>query len=70
MSGNPVSGQITITVPTAALGTVGSGWTFAVALAGQDDFGTDDARAFTATLVTPASAPGRPRALRPGHVYP
>ena len=49
MSGNPVSGQITITVPSAALGAVGSGWTFTVALAGQDGFGTDDARAFTAT---------------------
>src|SRR5450755_3721841 len=49
VSGNPVSGQITITVPTAGLGTVGSGWTFTVAVAGQDGFGTDDARAFTAT---------------------
>jgi glucoamylase len=49
VSGNPASGQITITVPTADLGTVGSGWTFTVALAGQDGFGTDDARAFTAT---------------------
>jgi glucan 1,4-alpha-glucosidase len=49
VSGNPASGQITITVPTADLGTVGSGWTVTVALAGQDGFGTDDARAFTAT---------------------
>lgn len=49
VSGNPASGQITITVPTAQLGTVGSGWTFTVALAGQDGFGADDARAFTAT---------------------
>jgi glucoamylase len=49
VSGNPASGQITITVPTAALGTIGSGWTVTVALAGQDGFGTDDARAFTAT---------------------
>jgi glucoamylase len=49
VSGNPASGQITITVPTAALGTAGSGWTFTVALAGQDGFGTDDARAFTPT---------------------
>jgi glucoamylase len=49
VSGNPASGQITITVPTADLGTVGPGWTVTVALAGQDGFGTDDARAFTAT---------------------
>ena len=49
VSGNPASGQITITVPTAQLGPVGSGWTFTVALTGQDGFGTDDARAFTAT---------------------
>ena len=49
VSGNPASGQITITVPTADLGTVASGWTFTVAVAGQDGFGTDDARAFTAT---------------------
>jgi glucoamylase len=49
VSGNAASGQITITVPTADLGTVGSGWTVTVALAGQDGFGTDDARAFTAT---------------------
>jgi glucoamylase len=49
VSGNPASGQITITVPTAALGTIGPGWTVTVALTGQDGFGTDDARAFTAT---------------------
>ena len=49
VSGNAASGQITITVPTAALGTLGSGWTITVAVAGQDGFGTDDARAFTAT---------------------
>jgi glucoamylase len=47
VSGNPASGQITITVPTADLGTVGPGWTVTAALAGQDGFGTDDARAFT-----------------------
>ena len=49
VSGNATSGQITITVPTADLGTIGSGWTITVALTGQDGFGTDDARAFTAT---------------------
>jgi glucan 1,4-alpha-glucosidase len=42
-------GVVTITVPTATLGTPGPGWTFTVTLAGQDGFGTDDARAFTAT---------------------
>jgi glucoamylase len=47
--GNPASGQITITVPAAQLGTISSGWTFTVAVTGQDGFGTDDARAFTAT---------------------
>jgi glucoamylase len=35
--------------PTASLGTFGSGWSVAVALYGQDGFGIDDARAFTAT---------------------
>ncbi len=42
-------GLVTITVPTSALGTPGSGWTFTVALTGQDGFGIDDARTFTAT---------------------
>jgi glucoamylase len=42
-------GLVTITVPTSVLGTPGSGWTFTVALTGQDGFGNDDARAFTAT---------------------
>ena len=42
-------GIVTITVPTSALGTPGPGWTFTIALTGQDGFGTDDARAFTAT---------------------
>jgi glucoamylase len=42
-------GLVTITVPASVLGTPGSGWTFTVALAGQDGFGTDDARTFTAT---------------------
>src|ERR1700691_1695883 len=48
-SGSETPGLVTITVPTSALGTPGSGWTFTVTLAGQDGFGTDDARAFTAT---------------------
>jgi glucoamylase len=42
-------GLVTITVPTSVLGTPGPGWTFTVALAGQNGFGTDDARTFTAT---------------------
>jgi carbohydrate-binding DOMON domain-containing protein len=47
VSGNPADGLITITVPSASLGAFGSGWSVAVALYGQDGFGTDDARAFT-----------------------
>jgi glucoamylase len=42
-------GLVTITVPTAELGTPGAGWTFTVTLTGQDGFGNDDARTFTAT---------------------
>jgi glucoamylase len=49
VSGNTSDGYITITVPTASLGSFGSGWSVAVALFGQDGYGTDDARAFTAT---------------------
>ncbi|HUC27468.1 MAG TPA: glucodextranase DOMON-like domain-containing protein, partial [Streptosporangiaceae bacterium] len=48
-SGGETPGLVTITVPTSVLGTPGSGWTFTVALTGQDGFGTDDARTFTAT---------------------
>jgi glucoamylase len=40
---------VSITVPTSVLGTPGPGWTFTVTLTGQDGFGTDDARTFTAT---------------------
>jgi glucoamylase len=47
--GSETPGLVTITVPTATLGTPGSGWTFTVTLAGQDGYGTDDARTFTAT---------------------
>ena len=42
-------GLVTITVPTSVLGTPASGWTFTVTLTGQDGFGNDDARTFTAT---------------------
>ena len=48
-SGGQTPGLITITVPTSVLGTPGPGWTFTVTLTGQDGFGNDDARAFTAT---------------------
>ncbi len=52
-SGN-TPGVITITVPAGTLGAPASGsswsgWTFTVALAGQDGFGFDDARTFTST---------------------
>jgi glucoamylase len=48
-SSGETPGLVTITVPTAALGTPGSGWTFTMALTGQNGFGIDDARGFTAT---------------------
>jgi glucoamylase len=40
---------ITIAVPEAQFGTPASGWGFSVVLTGQDGFGTDQARNFTAT---------------------
>lgn len=43
------SGYITILVPTAALGTVGPGWRFAVVLHGQDGFAPGRARGFQPT---------------------
>ncbi len=49
LSGGETPGLVTITVPTSLLGTPGSGWTFTVTLTGQDGFGVDDARTFTAT---------------------
>jgi glucoamylase len=48
-AGSDTPGLVTITVPTALLGTPGSGWTFTVTLTGQDGFGVDDARTFDAT---------------------
>jgi len=48
-NGGETPGLVTITVPTSGLGTPGSGWTFTVTLTGQDGFGVDDARTFTAT---------------------
>jgi glucoamylase len=44
-----VTHTITILVPQASLGTPGSGWSFTVALHGQDGFGEDGARTFTPT---------------------
>jgi glucoamylase len=40
---------ITIALPEAQFGTPSSGWGFSVVLTGQDGFGTDQARNFTAT---------------------
>jgi glucoamylase len=40
---------LTIDLPIAQFGTVGSGWTFTVALTGQDGFSPDQARGFAAT---------------------
>ena len=47
--GGETPGLVTITVPTSALGTPGSGWTFTLTLTGQDGFGINDARTFAAT---------------------
>ncbi|HZP50656.1 glucodextranase DOMON-like domain-containing protein [Actinocrinis sp.] len=44
-----VSNTITIALPQAQFGTPGSGWTFTLALTGQDGFSGDQARAFSAT---------------------
>jgi glucan 1,4-alpha-glucosidase len=40
-------GSATLVLPKAAFGTVASGWTFTVALTGQDGFSSDQARAFS-----------------------
>jgi glucoamylase len=44
-----VSDTITIALPESALGTPAAGWTFTLALTGQDGFSGDQARAFAAT---------------------
>ena len=44
-----VSDTITIALPESEFGTPGPGWTFTLALAGQDGYSPDLARAFTAT---------------------
>lgn len=46
---NPVSRFITFSVPKAALGQPGPGWTFTVVETGQDGFSPDQARGFAAT---------------------
>lgn len=43
------TGTITLILPAASFGTVGSGWVFTVALTGQDGYSPDQARAFTST---------------------
>jgi glucoamylase len=43
-----VADTITIALPAAGFGTPAAGWSFAVALTGQDGFSADQARAFTA----------------------
>jgi glucoamylase len=48
-SGGQTPGLVTVTVPAAVLGHPGSGWTFTLTLTGQDGFGNNDARTFTAT---------------------
>jgi glucoamylase len=49
ISANQISRFITFSVPTASLGTPGSGWGFTVVLAGQDGFSADQARGFAST---------------------
>jgi glucoamylase len=44
-----VANTITVALPESEFGTPGSGWTFTVALTGQDGYSADQARAFTAT---------------------
>lgn len=43
------AGTATLVVPRATFGAVGPGWTFTLALTGQDGYSSDQARAFTAT---------------------
>lgn len=49
ISANRVTRYITFSVPKAALGTPGPGWTFTVVLTGQDGFSSDQARGFQPT---------------------
>ena len=52
----------TLELPIAQFGTVGSGWTFTVALTGQDGFSPDQARAFAPRRRTSRSASASPAA--------
>ncbi len=49
VTANQATGSILIAVPSAALGHPATGWTFTVALHGQDGFSSDQARGFAAT---------------------
>jgi glucoamylase len=44
-----LTNTITVALPESGFGTPGPGWTFTVALTGQDGYSADQARAFTAT---------------------
>ena len=44
-----LTNTITVALPESEFGTPGSGWTFTIALTGQDGFSSDQARAFTST---------------------
>jgi glucoamylase len=46
---DPTTQTATLILPISQLGTVASGWTFTVALTGQDGFSADQARGFTPT---------------------
>jgi glucoamylase len=43
------SGTATLILPKSSFGTVGPGWTFTIALTGQDGFSHDQARSFAPT---------------------
>ena len=49
MTASQASKTVTIALPEAAFGTPGPGWSFAVALTGQNGFSSDQARGFTPT---------------------
>ncbi|MFI9272068.1 glucodextranase DOMON-like domain-containing protein [Kitasatospora sp. NPDC052896] len=46
---SPADDTITVALPRSTFGTPTSGWTFTLALTGQDGYSPDQARAFTAT---------------------
>jgi glucoamylase len=49
MVADQASKTVTLILPKSAFGTVGSGWTFTIALTGQDGFSSDQARGFAPT---------------------